>query len=151
MILNRSEDPRDPLQKATRYEIWKFAKANGVDFPDGPNGLPPADLMRAELRQRGLLRLSTSRPPLGAQNGPTGPGSAIIQQPAQQGVERDATADLVEQWAREQQRLRDEGKVKRPERHNPMNELRARAKQLGIKVDRRDNIESLRAKVEAHG
>lgn len=145
MILNRIEDPRDNLSKATRYQVWKFAKANGVDFPEDA----PADLVRAELRRKGLTRIPVNRPPLGAQNGPI--GSVAIAQPAQQGVERDATSDLAEQWAREQQRARDEGRVKRPPRHNPMNELRAEARALGIKLDRRDNVETLRAKVEAHG
>lgn len=145
MILNKIDDPRDSLAKATRYQVWKFAKENGLDFEEST----PADIVRAALRQRGLTRINVNRPPLGALNGPAGGGQAIV--PASSGTEIDATADLAAQWAREQQQKRDEGKVPRPVRHNPMNELRAKAKELGIKVDRRDNTESLRAKVEAHG
>lgn len=144
MILNKIDDPRDNLAKATRYAVWQFAKANGINFPEDA----PADVVRAALRQRGLRNIPVNRPALGAQNGPAG-GQAIV--PDAQGVEVDATADLAAQWERDRKRDLETGKTKRPERHNPMNELRARAKELGIKVDRRDNVNTLRAKVEAHG
>lgn len=143
MILDKSRsiDPRDNLQKATRYAVWRFAKANGIDFPEDA----PADIVRAALRQRGLRNIPVNRPELGAQNG--GAGDSVV--PASSGVEVDATADLAAQWARNRQHDLDTGKTKRPERHNPMNDLRAKAKELGIKVDRRDNANTLRAKVEA--
>lgn len=142
MRLDRVDDPRDNLAKATRYAVWKFAKANGIDFPEDA----PADVVRAALRQKGLRNIPVNRPPLGAQNGPAG-GQAIV--PDAQGVEVDATADLAAQWERDRRRDLETGKTKRPERHNPMNELRAKAKELGIKVERRDRVDSLRAKIEA--
>lgn len=142
MILNKIDDPRDNLQKATRYQVWKFAKENGVDFPEDA----PADIVRAELRRRRLTRIPVNRPELGAQSG--GGGEAFV--PGTTGAQVDATDDLAQQWARDRQReLQESGK--RPVRHNPMNELRAKAKELGIKVDRRDNLETLRAKVGKHG
>lgn len=144
MILNKIDDPRDSLAKATRYAVWQYAKANGLDFPESA----PADVVRAALRQRGLTRIPVNRPPLGAQNGPGG-GETIV--PQANGIERDATADLAAQWERDRLRDLETGKTKRPERHNPMTPLRAKAKELGIKVDRRDNATTLAAKIEAHG
>lgn len=41
MLLTRTDDPRDNLEKMTRDELWYYAKENGVadKFPDGHNTL----------------------------------------------------------------------------------------------------------------
>lgn len=142
MILNKIEDPRDNLSKATRYQVWKFAKANGIDFPEGT----PADIVRAELRRRGLRNIAVNRPELGAQNSGEA-GAAVV--PPSNGKEVDALADITAQWERDRQRDLASGKTKRPDRGNQMTELRLKARELHIKVDRRDNVKTLRAKIEA--
>lgn len=141
MQLNRIDDPRDPLSKARRSELVKYARANGVKeiVPD-----MPALLMRDILRRRGLTRPPIPNRPLGAQVQNGLPAVAAGTQ--QSGVEADALADLARQYQQQRQ-------PPAPLAPTSMgiNELRAECKRLGIKLSRRDNMNSMREKIGAHG
>jgi len=140
MQLNRIDDPRDPLSKARRDELRRYARKNGIEVhPD-----MPALLLRDLLRQRGLTRPPIPNRPLGAQvqNGlPALPSGG-----QQNGVEADAIADLARQYQQQRQ-------PPPPLAPSTMgiNELRAECKRLGIKLERRDNMNSMREKIGAHG
>ena len=51
--LKRLDDPRDPLSKARRSELLRYAQANGIPNVDGRT---PARLLRRLLRAQGLTR-----------------------------------------------------------------------------------------------
>lgn len=147
MYLNKIDDPRDALQRARLKDILRFAREKNIDEIDPEM---PAMLARPIIRGKGLAgdfarwaRSHVQFTPLGQ---PAAPPATTDQATAV-----DAEADLAAQWAANRKADLESGKTKRPERHNPMNDLRATAKELGIKIDRRDNLETLRAKVEAHG
>jgi len=145
MILNKIEDPRDNLEKATRRELFLFARENKVsDISDEM----PAILMRDILRRRGLTRIRIPPRPLGAMNG-GGKGSAGPAVPETNGVEADAIADLARQWAQQ---------ARAPEAQEPaaptlatmdINALRRVCKAEGIPMGRRDRMPDLVAKIEA--
>lgn len=138
MQLNKIDDPRDALSKARRDELRRYGKSNGIEFPVDM----PAILMRDMLRNRGLTRINIPPRPLGAQN--EGAPSAGIEQP-KNGIEADALADLARQW----QQGQPVQTAAEPVRSTGINELRAECKRLGIKLSRRDNMDSMRAKIEA--
>lgn len=148
MQLNRIDDPRDPLSKATRGELRRFAKSIGhYNFVySGMNWTAesaPATITRAFLRSIGQTRIKIPNRPLGSQvqNGlPATPAMA-----SQNGVEADALADLARQYQQQRQ-------PPAPLAPTAMgiNELRAECKRLGIKLSRRDNMNSMREKIEAH-
>lgn len=148
MYLNRIDDPRDALGRARQTHILQFAREQKIDeiSPD-----MPAMLARTVIRGKGLAGTFAQWARGHVQFKPLGSAPDRPAVTSDQANAVDAEADLAAQWARDRQRDLDTGKTKRPERHNPMNELRAKAKELGITVSRRDNLESLRAKVEAHG
>lgn len=85
-------DPRDNLNKARRKELELFAKANGVDVPDGM----PAILMRKILREKGLTRIEPQAPRLGMTGGP--PSSALEPENGEKVEEVSADDDLMRQW-----------------------------------------------------
>jgi hypothetical protein len=137
MQLNRIDDPRDPLSKARRSELVRYARANGVKEIDPDM---PALLMRDILRRRGLTRPPIPNRPLGAQvqNGLPAVGTQ------QNGVEADALADLARQYQQQRQPPLAPSTM-------GINELRAECKRLGIRLSRRDNMNSMREKIGAHG
>lgn len=143
LTLHRIDDPRDALAKATRGELVKFAKANGL-YPEVVNGDMPAILIRKRLRERGLTRIKIPDRPLGQPVRPVamGDGGAVETPNA---VEADAEADLERQWAQQAVKPAEKPAITVP----TMKDLRAACKARGIKVERTDNMESLRAKL--HG
>lgn len=151
MILNKIDDPRDNLERARQAELVRFAQSHGLKHITDQ---VPAILIRAELRQRGLTNIRIPPRPLGATNQPNpiapGPGAKI--------VEVNAAADLARQFAQQQARPPDPHPIKpeRPKRlverpKSEINRLRDQCKALGIKMDRRDRMPDLKAKIEAHG
>lgn len=99
MQILRTEDPRDPLEKARRPEIFSFAKANNVTeiTPE-----MPAMLMRRILRTKGLTNIRIPKRVLGQQEfrpQPTSPHQPSIEQRLQ-GAEHeiDALDDLARQF-----------------------------------------------------
>lgn len=160
MILNKVEDPRDTLAKARRWELVQLAKANGVSEIDADM---PADLMRTILRQKGVTRVQIPPRPLGQQNQPNArkmyrngqlltPPPAPARQEQQKVVEVNADADLMRQWQQERAAQKNaEAAPAKPLDQMGINELRNECKRLGIHVERRDNMQTMKAKIEAHG
>lgn len=147
MQLNRIDDPRDQLAKARRSELVKFARQNGVKDID-PN--MPANLIRHKLRSMGLTRIMIPTRILGQPNQPHGNAKVSASNAPvipTSGVEVSAMADLERQW-------RQEAAAPKPVEGPPLksmgiNELRAECKRLDIKLERRDNMVSMREKIEA--
>lgn len=153
MLLNRIDDPRSNLDKAKRRELVDFAKSQGItEFTF--NGMlfkvddwPPALIMREFLRSRGLTRINPTAPPLGSQVRRRTGYQDRMQAPQVQasGIAADAVSDLARQLA---QQPKPERKVSK---EMTINELRAECKKRGIHLGRRDNMKSMREKIEAHG
>lgn len=146
MLLKRIDDPRDTLEKATRYELWKFALARGVNDIEQEM---PADLMRKVLRARNVTDIHVHFPNLlhrkiGMQRGVNAtPTVADAVVPAAQ---VDASDDLMRQW--KEQKVRDAQPPGPPKTYNEMAELRKECRRRGIKLARTDKIGDLRAKLE---
>ncbi len=134
MILNKIEDPRDSLSRARRSELVPFARAKGLT---NVTEAMPAVLIRRELRAAGFTRIAVPHRPLGAQNQTPLPagvteGSKI--------AEVDADADLARQFAAQSAPIKAVADM-------AINELRAACKERGIKLSRRDNMQSMREKL----
>lgn len=156
--LHRIDDPRDRLDKARLWQLIDHARRNGITVVDGMAiDTAPAILIRRELRKRRLTNIQITPPPLGSL-----PAAPVTSDEA---VGVDAADDLARQFKTQppppprapapqpeikrakppkyQQRL-----VPRPPQE--INLLRDECKRLGIKMDRRDGKEALKAKIEAH-
>ena len=134
MILNKIDDPRDALAKARRYELLKFAKANGISEITESM---PAILMRKILRGRGLTRIAIPPRTLGQMNQARSAEAAPSS--GDQVPEIDADADLARQFG--------QPAAPKPAGDMSINELRAAVKAKGLKIARTDTMESLRAKL----
>lgn len=142
MILDRIDDPRDKLQRATRDEVYDFAVASGVTTVTiGGKVIPlseqiPKPNLINELRARGLTNIRIPNRPLGA------PPGVVIDDDAPAGkkevVEVNADDDLARQVL--QQLEPDVSSMS-------MAELRSECKRRGIKMDRTDNMQTLRDKL----
>ena len=153
MILDskRTVDPRDNLEKARQIELIRFAQSCGLRHI---TETMPAILIRAELRARNLTNIKIPHRPIGATNHPqamaTAPADAKI-------VEVNAAADLARQYAQQQARQPEPQPVvpQKPQRlkerpRSAINQMRDYCKANGIKMERRDGMASLKAKIEAH-
>lgn len=150
MLLNRIDDPRDNLEKAHRLELVKFAHAQGVTEITEHM---PAILIRRMLRAKGLTNIRIPPRALGQQAGTSAPNGSQQEVPS-----IDAADDLARQFAAEQAAARHAGKlarepirkrlVERPK--SEINKLRDICKERGIKMERRDRMPDLKAKIEAH-
>lgn len=142
MQLNIIVDPRDALSKARRDELWRFAKANNVAEINDPN--MEAILMRDVLRRRGITNIRIPNRPLGTLSPNHRPQAT--KQP-QNSIDTDATDDLWKQY----QARKDSQQIppSPPLKDMGINELRAECKRINIKLERRDNMQSLREKIEA--
>lgn len=147
MILNRIEDSRDALAKATRHELAQFAKANNVAEIDPEM---PALLMREILRRRGLTNIKIPNRQLGAP--PPRPGDGQGETMAgRSGPEVDAVDDLARQWAEQKAASGHvEREPEKPLADMNINELRKICGGLGIALSRRDNMKTMREKIEAY-
>lgn len=131
-VLKRIDDPRSNLEKARRFELVAYAHANGLT--DVHENMP-AMLIRRRLYERNLTRIPVNAPPLGV---PAGVPSAPS--PDTPAYEVDAVADLERQFKQQSKPAK-----------SGINELRAECKRLGIKLSRRDNMHTMKAKIESHG
>ena len=146
MQLTKIIDPRDNLGRATRDELWDFAKANGVSFDQRT---ATKQYMEVELRTRGLTNI---RPAVRFMGAPTGEyfghDGTSLEPPKIREV--DADADMLRQM-KEQAAKPQDWPVESMFRIHPsamnMPMLRAECKRLGIKMARTDNINSLREKL----
>lgn len=144
MILNRIEDPRSPLQKARRIELVAFAHQHGMtDITEQM----PADLIRAKLRAKNLTHIKVNAKPLGA----AGDARQTQQAAPERGVEIDYEADLERQFMAESTRPVSAIPKRQDVGSMGINELRAECKRLNIKLSRRDNMASMKFKIENHG
>jgi len=135
MQLLSQVDPRDNLQKATRFELVDFAKANGIAVPEDA----PAIYTMKILRARGLTNIKVPDRPLGlyANSGETlteTNSSAIVE-----GDTPNADDDLIRQY---------EAQKKQPDVSQlTMGELRVLCKSRGIKMARTDTMQTLKEKL----
>lgn len=156
MILNRTVDDRHPLQKLTRYEVFRIAKAHGVT--EIPSEQMPKPIMIDILRQKGISARSNrilGQPNQFARIDPHSQPLASAQGGGEKGVEIDAGADLARQWAAQQaqapapaQPAKLEPPAKSPA-HMSIIDLGNEMKRCGIKRERRDNMITMKAKIEA--
>lgn len=159
MYLDRIEDHRSSLEKATRMELFRFAQANNVT--DIVHEMP-ASLMRKKLRERGLTNIRIPHRVLGAPPQGRGVEQHAMSAPS---TSIDADEDLERQWRSQapppppekpratrqtatpapvaRKRL-----VERPK--SEINKLRDECKRLGVKMERRDRTDDLKRKIEAH-
>lgn len=141
-VLTRMEDPRDSLDRARLSELVRYARANGLT---GISSDMPAILIRRQLRDRGLTRINVPPRTLGHTE-----AAAIVETPpAAGGSIVDAEADLARQFEQQQAvpTLPYAGGSKNLAKMS-INELRAECRRLGIKLSRRDNMITMRAKID---
>lgn len=145
MQVFRTEDQRSFLQRATRKELERFAKARGVSEVE--QGMP-APLMRQILIANNQTDIEAFFPYLrgravGQMNGVNATGvyrkDAAPVDTGNTGMEVSAEADLARQWKQQQQQ--------KPQAPMKMHELRAACKAAGITVKRTDKADDLRAKL----
>lgn len=134
----KAEDPRDNLEKAGKYEIWQFAKANGVLEITYET---PSILARKILRAKGLVNIRVADRPIGSDL-PTVYNSdapAISSVTIKSSETREINADDL---------LMAEYQQQKSPRSMTMTELRTACKSRGIKMARTDNLRTLREKLE---
>lgn len=154
MYLDRIEDHRSSLEKATRMELYRFAQANKVAEIVQEM---PASLMRVILRQKGLTQIKIPHRVLGV------PAQDRVPAPDMPTTSIDADEDLMRQWQGQKAApppvtpRAPRPKSKAPPRQrllarpkSEINKLRDECKRLGIHMGRRDRMDDLRAKIEAH-
>ncbi len=129
MIPRHFDDPRTDLEKATRWELYDFAKSVGCTEVKEPM---PAMLAVQILRGNGFTRIQIPDRPLGAVSVLGG----NFEPPATQTV--DALEELARQFAQQQAN---------PDREMSFTELRSELKRRGVKFSRSDKMEVLKAKL----
>jgi hypothetical protein len=140
-------DPRDNLEKARRIELVRFAAEHGITDvkPD-----MPAILIRKILRSRNLTNIRVSARKLGQPGRPDAISAAPVV-PEGSGIQMSMEEDLARQYAQQNAKPPTESEVKRDRPLQEMTKLRRLCKQHGIKVDRTDNLATLRYKLRDHG
>lgn len=147
--LLKVEDPRDNLEKAKRPELLAFARRNGVTeiTPE-----MPAILMRKFLRSKNLVNISIPKRVLGQPE--LRPGALTTATPSpENAVSVDAADDLMRQFkagASAPLPSPSAEPVKLANKRDEWNAMRQAAKAKGIKLDRKDNFETVAAKLRAH-
>jgi hypothetical protein len=147
MELKEITDPRDPWMKARRLELVRYAHKNGhVDISERW----PADLIRQELKKRGLpppnvpnRRLPTveSYNPRSGDTAPEGVDYGEWKDfKAQFLVE---TVDPLEAMRRDFER-----EMQAPEKEPGYNDMRKELKSAGVKLDRKWTKEQVKAEWE---
>lgn len=156
MQLNRVQDPRDFLDRATRKELERFARARGIQEIEC--GMP-APLMREILRRRGVVDITSHFPYLrgrtiGQLNGVNKEQYQGRAQSEPSAQEVSAIDDLMRQW--KAQKGEQEQPPGIPLQDAPrdysnlrMHELRTIAKANGLKFGRGTKAAEIRAKLEA--
>jgi hypothetical protein len=152
LTLKSIDDPRDVLSRMRRWELVQYARQHKVSEVSPEM---PGPLIASILRSKGLTGRDAPIPPrpLGQQNQPHArrlynrDGSPKVHKAPTNQVpassEINADADLMRQWQEQQRR------EQQPRSETPINALRAECKRLGIKLDRRDNMQTMKAKIEA--
>jgi len=129
MQLLTTVDPRDNLQKATRFELIEYAKANGVDVPEDAPGSYTIQLLRA----RNLTNIKIPDRPLGLY---VAPSNSFTDAP--QGI--DADEHLIKQYTQQK-------KIETEVSQMSIQEIRRFCKANNIKFSRKDTLVILREKL----
>ena len=157
LTLKSIDDPRDVLSRMRRWELVQYARQHKVSEVSPEM---PAPLIASILRSKGLNGRDAPIPPrpLGQQNQPharrlyKADGSPKVHEarqhtPVASGSEINAEADLMRQW--QEQQAQQQAPKAAARGASEINTLRAECKRLGIKVERRDNMQTMKAKIEA--
>lgn len=127
MQLLKIEDPRDPLNKASRYELCQLAKAYGIAEITYGSALQLPDMVKI-LHERGIHDIKIPERPLGVYT-PVVLNADEVEKTAPQPA---AAADPV---------------IETPVSDMNMTEMRKECKRRGIKMARTDNLSTLREKL----
>lgn len=135
------DDPRDPYEKLRKRECVEYGQKHNLPLSEFNENLPVV-MLRRRLRELRIPVVPKS-PPLGAP-----PGSAPMAPPPkaepEKVIEVDADEDLAAQYRSYQT------PAPKTVDQMTMTELRAGARERGIKMVRTDNMASLREKLKAH-
>lgn len=139
----KAEDNRDNLEKAGKYEIWKFAQEKGVREITYEM---PTQVARKILRAKGVTDIGIPNRPLGADQRTVYNAGTVEETAKPQTESRSLTADeLIEQEYR-QDKFAVPQDARTPAEMS-MTELRQECKRRGIKMARTDNMNTLREKL----
>ena len=140
--LSQVVDPRDNLGRASRDELWDFAKANGIAFDQRT---ATKAYMEKMLREKGLTHIKVA---VRFQGRPTGDfyseDGKVTTQPSRVSTV-DADADMIRQM--KEQAAQPNDRDDKPIADMTIGELRALCKRQGIKISPRDNRVALREKL----
>lgn len=140
--LLKIDDPRDSLQKARRWELLEFARANGVTEIKHDM---PADIIRRILRSHRLTNIRIPRRVLGQND--RRPDAMAAASDAGGGVTLDAGDDLMRQYQAGAMAVPAAPSLDTMTRA----ELAKACKAKGIAMARTDKKETLMEKLSAHG
>lgn len=145
MQLTKIVDPRDNLGRASRDELFDFARANGVAFDQRT---ATKQYMERELRSRGLSHIRPAVRFMGYPTGEVFPAEGgLVVQDQPKVVEVNADADMVRQMKEQAKQEWPVESTFKSVDEMKMGELRAECKRRGIKMERTDNLKSLREKL----
>lgn len=131
MYLNKVDDPRSPLDKLHRRELYLLAQQQKVH---GVKPEMPAIVMRQLLRASGVTSVPVPRDRvLGQYQGPVTGSVAQTEVAEEKGREVDAEAELAAQWLTPPKMT--------------IQAARKACKEKGIKISPRDKLVDLRAKL----
>lgn len=132
-------DTLDPLASATRDQLWAFAKANGLDFD---HRTTPARTMELVLRERGLTNIPVPPMRLGSPNIP-----AEMMHPGQAAKSVNVDDELLAQYRQSIPKTAAPPAEAKPVAQMTIGELRKECGRRGIKMERTDNMGTLRDKL----
>lgn len=152
MLLNKTIDPRDDLERLGRLQLVQLAHSRGQT--DITEAMSAVDI-RKELKSRGVRPGRVNGPALGTTGRHERSAIAPKQMQPQPAPEL-SPAEMQEfrAWQAQQRAA-----AMRAQRASPgktlsemsINELRDLCKKSGVKMDRGDNTHILREKLKAHG
>lgn len=133
MQILKIDDPRDPLSKASRYELCQLAKAHGItEIGYGKDGQTLPEMVKI-LHDRGIHTITMPDRPLG------------IYKPVV--LNADDVAPVSSQPAPAVPVVEAPSAIDKPVSEMNMTEMRKECKRRGIKMDRTDNLKTLRDKL----
>lgn len=142
MRLTRIDDPRDNLERADRDQLFRFARAKGVNEINDRiyNGGNAASLMRMILRQKGITDIDVPYHQLGLP-----PRVAMDDQPS--GQPPVMLDDMLRQQLKDVQAEPARAATEKPIAGMSIRELRKECTARGIKMERTDNTAKLKVKL----
>lgn len=146
MQVHETIDPRDPWERVRRMEVFRYAQELRVPGIEDRGGIPPKDLMVAQLKALKIPPPTVPPRTIGAVDprmGDTSPDSHHFKgqtQPQRQPetVELTALDVLTRDWQAQQSKPVDQMTI---------TEARKECKARGIKMARTDNLASLKEKL----